>query len=117
MSTKEIKNQTKDTLDMNRKSYKDYLYEKLKNPEAASAYLDEAIKDDDIHVFLLALRDIAEAQGGMKNIAEKSSLNRESLYRTLSSKGNPRISSLKAVMDACGMQFSIQPKKRNGKFI
>lgn len=44
-----------------RKSYKEHLYERLRDPEAASAYLDEALKDDDIHVILLALRDITEA--------------------------------------------------------
>ena len=94
-----------------RKSYKDHLYKKLQDPELSSAYLDEALKDDDIHVFLLALRDIAEARGGIKEIAEKAHLNKESLYRTLSSKGNPKISSLKALMGAFGMELSVRPKK------
>lgn len=93
----------------NQKSYKEHLYSKLKNPKAASAYLDEALKDDDIHVFLLALRDIAEANGGMKEIARKAHLNRESLYRTLSPKGNPKITSLKAVMGACGLELGVRP--------
>jgi len=92
-----------------RKSYKDYLYEKLRDPVAASAYLDEALKDDDIHVFLLALRDITEANGGIKTIAEKAHLNRESLYRTLSESGNPKITSLRAVMGACGLELSVRP--------
>lgn len=98
-----------------RKSYKEYLYEKLRNPKAASAYLDEALKDDDIHVFLLALRDIAEANGGMKEVARKAHLNRESLYRTLSIKGNPKIASLKALMGVCGLELSVRPAIRSQK--
>lgn len=92
-----------------RRSYKEYLYEKLRNPKAASAYLEEALRDEDIHVFLLALRDIAEAKGGMKEIAQKAHLNRESLYRSLSLNGNPKISSLKALMGACGLELSVRP--------
>jgi probable addiction module antidote protein len=91
------------------KSYKEYLYAKLRDPEAASAYLDEALKDEDIHVFLLALRDIAEANGGIGTIARKAHLNRESLYRTLSPTGNPKITSLKALMGACGLELSVRP--------
>lgn len=43
------------------KSYKEHLLKQLQNPEEAAAYLNAALHDDDPHVFLLALRDIAEA--------------------------------------------------------
>ena len=97
-----------------RKSYKEYLYEKLRSSEAASAYLNEALKDEDTHVFLLALRDVAEANGGIREISRRSHLNRESLYRTLSSRGNPRVTSLKAIMDACGLELGVRPVKGAG---
>ncbi len=66
------------------KSYKKHLLGKLKKPKEAASYLNAALNDDDPHVFLLALRDIAEAKGGMNWLAEQADLNRENLYRTLS---------------------------------
>ncbi len=48
------------------RSYKEHLLQQLQDSEEAAAYLNAALQDDDHHVFLLALRDIAEFQGGMK---------------------------------------------------
>jgi DNA-binding phage protein len=45
--------------------YKEFLYERLENPEEAAAYLNAALEDEDPTVFLIALRDIAQANGGM----------------------------------------------------
>jgi probable addiction module antidote protein len=66
------------------KSYKEHLLKQLQDPEEAAEYLNAAHQEDDHHAFLLALRDLAEAQGGMTQLAEHSNLNRENLYRTLS---------------------------------
>jgi len=44
-------------------SYKENLLESLKNPEAAAGYLTACLEDGDVDGFLLALRDVAEAQG------------------------------------------------------
>lgn len=91
------------------KPYTDFLFERLKKPEEAAAYLNAALEDADPGVFLIALRDIAQANGGMTHVAEEAHLNRETLYRTLSKKGNPTLLSLKAVLEICGLQLSIQP--------
>lgn len=45
------------------KSYKEHLLKALKNPKEAAAYLDACLEDENIHVFLLALKDVAEAKG------------------------------------------------------
>lgn len=50
------------------KSYKEFLHEQLQEPGAAAAYLNAALEDEDPHVFLLALSDITEAQGGSENL-------------------------------------------------
>lgn len=92
------------------RSYKEHLLEQLKNRDEAAAYLNAALQDEDPHVFLLALRDIAEAQGGMSWLAEEADLNRESLYRTLSLRGNPRFFNLLSVLDAIGLELSIHPR-------
>lgn len=93
------------------RNYKEHLIEQLQDPNEAAAYLNAALHDDDPHVFLLALRDIAEAKGGMSQLAREADLNRENLYRTLSLRGNPRFFNLLAVLDACGLELSIHSKR------
>ena len=68
--------------------YDDYLIESLKDHRLAEAYLNAALEEDDPRVFLLALRNVAEARG-MTKLAARSKLNRESLYKMLSKRGNP----------------------------
>lgn len=92
------------------KSYKKHLLEQLQNPQEAAAYLNAALQEDDHHVFLLALRDITEANGGMAWLADEADLNRENLYRTLSKRGNPRFFNLLAVLDAVGLELSISAR-------
>ena len=94
------------------KDYKEHLHKQLKDPEEAAAYLNAALEDDDPHVFLLAMRNIAEARGGMGWLADKADLNRENLYRSLSKKGNPRFFNLIAVLDACGLELSIHAREK-----
>jgi probable addiction module antidote protein len=90
------------------RAYKDYLLENLMDPREAAAYLDAALDEGDLAVFMLALKDVVEALGGgVGAVARKSALNRESLYRMLSEKGNPRLSSLYAVMNSLGLQIHV----------
>lgn len=58
-------------------------------------------------VFLLALRHVAEAYG-MAQLAEEAQLSRESLYRTLSAKGNPRLSTVVALLDVLGLKLKVE---------
>ena len=94
-------------------SYKDHLLKELKNPKEAAAYLNACLEDEDPRTFLLALRDVAESFGGMGNLADKTDLNRESLYRTLSLRGNPRYTSLRSVLGAFGLGITIKPRQRS----
>lgn len=59
--------------------------------------------------FLLALRQVAETYG-MAQLAEGAKLSRESLYRTLSAKGNPRLSTLVVLLDVLGLRLRITPQ-------
>jgi len=93
-------------------SYQEDLIEALRNPEEAAAYLNASIEDGDREVFLLALRNVADAQGGIAAVAEKANLNRESLYRTLSSKGNPEIRTLMNILHGLGLRMNIAPELR-----
>lgn len=85
----------------------DWLSEQLKDAEFAAEYLNAASEDDDPKTYLTALRKVVEARGGMASIAEKTHLSRETLYRTLSTRGNPTIKTLTAVLKATGLRFGV----------
>ena len=87
--------------------YDDLLMEMLKDEERALAYLNAALDEQDPRVFLIALRNVTQAQGGVAKVAAHSGLNRESLYRALSSKGNPSVQTLAAVLGALGARLSV----------
>lgn len=92
-------------------SYHEDLIEALKDPREAAEYLNAAIEDGDKEVFLLAMRNVAEAHGGMSAVAKKAHINRESLYRMLSKKGNPELKSVLNLPHVVGLKISIEPKK------
>jgi len=88
-------------------AYDDYLIESLKDRRRAEAYLKAALEEEDPKVFLLALRNVAQARGVSK-VAAKSKLNRESLYRMLSRRGNPSLQSLAALLDSLGFRLTVE---------
>jgi probable addiction module antidote protein len=89
--------------------YDDYLIKSLKDRRRAEAYLNAALEEDDPRVFLLALRNVAQARG-MSKLAARSKLNRESLYKMLSKRGNPRLQSLGALLDGLGFRLAVESK-------
>lgn len=89
------------------KAYQPDLIENLRNPRESEAYLNAALEENDSELFLLALRNVAEAQGGVAQLAEKAKLNRESLYRMLSERGNPELRSLEALLHALGFRLAV----------
>ena len=91
--------------------YEDVLDEDLKDPAEAVGYLNACLEDSDPEVFLLALRDVARARGGLAKLAEMTELNREHLYRMLSKDGNPELRSLEALLDALGFRLAVTLKK------
>ena len=95
------------------KKYQDFLIEKLKDHDFAAAYLNEAMEEslkgdaESKHLFLLALKNVAEAQGGIGKLAKKAKVGRESLYKTLSEKGNPTWQTLLTVLAALGLNLKL----------
>ena len=91
-------------------NYHEDLRERLKDPAYAVEYLEAALAESDLPaVFLLALRNVAEARG-MARLARETKLNRENLYAMLSERGNPVFSSLSVILDALGMKLSVELK-------
>lgn len=91
-------------------SYDQGLKEALAEPQEAAAYLNAALEDGSQDVFLMALRDVANARG-FTFLARETSLNRENMYRILSEKGNPQLSSLRALLDSLGLKLAVEPKQ------
>ena len=89
--------------------YKEHLLEELKDSAYAAGYLTAALEEGE-DVFLLALRDVAQALGGITGLAQATKLNRENLYEMLSADGNPRLSSITTVLDKLGFQVNFKPK-------
>ncbi|MCL4229164.1 putative addiction module antidote protein [Candidatus Dependentiae bacterium] len=101
---------------MKKRVFRDY-HEKnmndLQNSKLAIAYLNEALMDEDPRVFLLALKDVCEAQNiDMTELAEKTQLSRENLYRILSPRGNPKLSSIIPILNVVGFSLAVQSTKK-----
>ncbi len=93
------------------RAYDETLKQTLTDPEEAAEYLNAALEEGDPAALLLALKDVTNVHGGMAKVAEAANLNRESMYRMLSENGNPRISSLDALLHALGLRLAIAPDK------
>lgn len=91
------------------RSYKEHLHNRLQDSVEAAGYLNAALEDEDPHVFLLALKDVVEAKGGMSWLSEESSMNRQSLYRSLSERGNPKMKTILSILSSLGMEIEIRP--------
>lgn len=95
------------------KKYQDFLLERLKDHDEAVVYLnaalEESLKGDEEskHLFLIALRNVAEAQGGVGALAKKAHVGRESLYKTLSGTGNPKWHTLVSLCVAMGISLRL----------
>jgi probable addiction module antidote protein len=93
------------------RNYKEGFLKALREPKQAAAYLNAALEDGDPRMFLLALRNIAEAQGNMTALAKKCALPRGSLYKMTSGKALPSIDNILKITRCLGLNFSFQPKK------
>jgi probable addiction module antidote protein len=84
------------------------------DPAFAANYLDDILQDGEPADLLVALRQMANAFGGVQKIAQQSKLNPTQLYRTLSNRGNPEVRSLAAVLRSMGLRLSVKelPRKR-----
>ncbi|ODT47269.1 addiction module antidote protein [Devosia sp. 63-57] len=82
--------------------------EYLDSEEAIVAYIEAAFEDGDPELIKRALGDVARARG-MTSIARDAGVTREALYKALSEKGDPKLSTLLGVMKALGVRLAAQP--------
>ncbi len=90
-----------------------YLHEKLQDPLEARLFLQVALElyeeDKNTEAFLMALRTLTEAQGGISRLAERTQLNRQNLYRALSARGNPKLATIGTILHGLGFKLSVKP--------
>ena len=96
--------------DITRITHDEYMLRELRdNPKLVAEYLKAALEDTEGPAVLrIALRRIAEANGGIAKVAKAAGVERESLYRELSARGNPRLSTLVAVTKAVGLKLTVE---------
>lgn len=96
------------------RSYDSFLKKQLRDPDMAAEYLSTAVREGSLEGFLVALKSVAEAHGGIGTVAKVTNLNRQSMYRMFSERGNPTVSSLLTVLNALGIEisFTSQEKRR-----
>ncbi len=86
------------------------------DPEFAVKYLKAALESlddpEDRGASLIMLRALAEAYGGLGGVAAKAGISRESLYRSLSPKGNPTLKTLIAVLNTMSLRLSVVPQQK-----
>ena len=89
----------------------EWLSEQLRDRELAVAYLNAALAEGDQAAFMLALRNVAKARGGVAMLARFTGMNRVALSRALSVNGNPELRNFTRILDASGLRFIIAAKE------
>ena len=98
-------------------SQKESLARLLTSKKKVEAYLNAALEEDDPRAFLAAVRNVIKIKGGFSKIAKATNLNRGHLYKTFSTKGNPRFDSFNTTLNALGYKISIKSDpKVKGRF-
>ena len=77
----------------------------LNTPEAISVYLEDIFETEDPELIANALGTVARAKG-MTEVARKTGLSRESLYKALSAEGNPEFATILKVMRALDLKIT-----------
>ena len=92
------------------KSYDSLLISELRDAEFAAGYLTASLEERSADQFLIALRNVAQAQGGLGKLAGQTELNRQNIYRILSDNGNPTLTSLLTILSALGFEVKFKPR-------
>jgi probable addiction module antidote protein len=92
--------------------FSDYLINTLQDKNEAQEFLNTAISeyeaDGDTQAFMLALRYLTEAKGGVTRLSEETKLNRQNLYKVLTGKTIPRIDTTISIIKGLGFHLTSQ---------
>lgn len=85
----------------------------VRTPDEVRAYIDAALEEVGPDHLKAALRAIADSEG-MTALAQRAGITRAGLYRALSDEGDPKFSTLTAILDALGLRLTVVPKEAAG---
>lgn len=99
-------------------SYQEDLIEFLKQPEAAAAYIEAILEEENAEPELLplALNNVVEAREGIIQLSDAAKLYREKLQHLLSKTGGEEIYTLVMLLDALGFQLKVTVKSDRSTF-
>jgi len=93
------------------RTFDEYLKENLKNPEEATAFfqvaIEEFLEDNNLANFNKALDILIKSQGSVAHFAKISGINRTHLYKILNSEVEPKLSTLKSILNSLGYKITI----------
>jgi probable addiction module antidote protein len=92
---------------MKLRDYRLDLIQNLKDPDYAAEYLAQVLAHRDQAAFMIALKDVVEAGGGVSAISKRAGLTRPSLYKVLSESGNPTFETLRAILEPLGLRVTV----------
>jgi len=93
---------------------REQLYEKLQDPTYAAAYVNDSLLEGDEVIFKTAVGDVIRARGVVK-IANKAGINRSTVFKTLKPETRTSFTTIHALLYACGINFSTQPRLKNNR--
>ena len=96
--------------------FHDHLEEELKNADAAAAYLNAAMEENDPDYLNIALGHVVRAHG-FTNISRESGIGRETLYDMLSEDGNPGMDKIHDILEACGLSVKVIPHEKESEIM
>ena len=97
-------------------NYRDNLLKRLEDPRYAAEYLAQGLAEKDSAAFLIALKDVVEAGGGVGDLAGRIGIKHPSLYKILSRKGNPTLETLQEILGPLGLRVSVAFDRRLERF-
>ncbi len=96
----------------NLRSFDEYMSENLQDPTAVISYLEATLEayeeDNNMEAFLLALKRVVDARGGVSQLAKDTKLNRQNLYKIFSNKVDPRFSTINIILNHLGLRFTLK---------
>src|SRR5258708_1219652 len=85
----------------------------LRSEAEVAAYIEAILEDGDARPVPVALRTVADALSAMPPLPDKTGLLRETLYRPLSERGNPRLDTLAVILAAFGLRLTVRPAQKS----
>ena len=84
------------------------LSDHLKTEEEVASYLRSVMEDNDPELLRVSLLSLARSEG-MTEIARRSGISREGLYKSLGESGDPKFSTLCKITEALGFRLTLVP--------